>query len=236
VPLRAIAGVGAAALTAWAFSELPLELGPGGALPLVDPAAAAAVAGLAAALLPRLAWILGAALLMVAVGPDRTALVIAAAAAPVVLLLPRTGALWSLPGAAPLLGVIGLAGAYPALAGQAAGVVSRAALGALGAWWLALATVVTDERPDLDVLAEPATFAIAGVWAVAAALLPLVVRGRRLAFDLVGAAVWAALLASATPAAAEALSAQAPRGVVVGAVVGAVLAIGAQAFRREPVA
>ena len=236
LPARVLAGAGAAALAAWALSELPVELGAGGALPSIDPGAAAAVAGLAVALLPRVAWLLAAALLMTAVGPDRTALVLAAAAAPVVILLPRGGTLWSLPAAAPLLGAIGLAGLFPALAGQPRGPITRAALGALGLWWLTIAGIATEERPDLGVLTEPAVFAFAGLWAVAAAVLPYLVRGRNAAIDIVGATIWAAGLASATASVAEALSASRPEGAVVGAVLGAIVAVGARAFRRGPTA
>ena len=55
------------------------------------------------------------------------------------LLLYRRGTTWSLPALAPLLGLAGLAGAFPALAGRARGPLTRAALGALGAWWALLA-------------------------------------------------------------------------------------------------
>ncbi len=50
-----------------------------------------------------------------------------------------TGARWALPAAAPALGLLGLAGAYPALAGRAPRWSARLALGALGAWWVVLA-------------------------------------------------------------------------------------------------
>ncbi len=40
---------------------------------------------------------------------------------------------------APLLGIVGLAGAFPALAGQARSGSERALRGALGYWWLTLA-------------------------------------------------------------------------------------------------
>ena len=65
------------------------------------------------------------------------ALLVAALALAPPLLLRADGRAWSLPAAAPLLGLVGLAGAYPALAGRAPRWSARAALGALGAWWLA---------------------------------------------------------------------------------------------------
>ena len=53
---------------------------------------------------------------------------------------------WSVPALAPLLGLATLAGAYPALAGQARGPLTRAALGALGAWWALLAAPLLGAR------------------------------------------------------------------------------------------
>jgi eukaryotic-like serine/threonine-protein kinase len=65
-------------------------------------------------------------------------------------------------------------------------------------------------------------------------LLPVVVRGRRLAVDLVGASAWAAALGSATQAVAQALSWQPTmRGLVAGAVVAGGLAVATAASRSE---
>ena len=47
----------------------------------------------------------------------------------------------------PLLGLVGLAGAYPALAGQGRTAWSRAAIGALGFWWLAARPGAAGPRP-----------------------------------------------------------------------------------------
>jgi len=95
----------------------------------------------AVAVLPRLGWIASALAVIGVVAAERpgAALLIAAAAAPVPLLLRRRGTTWSLPALAPLLGLASLAGAFPALAGRAGGMVTRVALGALGAWWALLA-------------------------------------------------------------------------------------------------
>ena len=179
----------------------------------------------------------------------------ALAVAPVPLLLSWRGATWSLPAVAPLLGVAGLAGAWPALAGQARDWWTRAALGALGGLWLVLAEALASERllfgQPRDVLAAGAweesaldaardalaplltggTLAIAALWALAAALLPVLVRGRSAAIDLVAAAGWAAALAAATQALGEALVLDAPRGLVVGALVAGAIAVGARAVR-----
>jgi eukaryotic-like serine/threonine-protein kinase len=229
---RAFAGVSAAGLATWAVSELQADLTLGGAVSAPEPVAVAAVVGITVALLPRLGWLLGLAALLVLLGPERATVLVLAAALPVLLLVPRHGALWSLPAAAPALGAIGIAGAYPALAGQARTLPARAVLGALGAWWLGLAEVVTDPRPDLAALSDPMTLALAALWAAAAAVLPLVVRGHSPGIDALAAAGWAAALAAATPAVAEGLAADAPANAGAAAALGAGLALAAAAWRR----
>ena len=106
------------------------------------PPAFGAVAGVAVVALPRVAWLLGAFAAIGSLGAQDpgAAVLVAAAVVPVpLLLLLRTGTAWSVPAIAPLLGLIGLAGAYPAPAGMARRWMTRAALGALGAWWALLA-------------------------------------------------------------------------------------------------
>jgi hypothetical protein len=230
---RVFAGASAAALALWACERLPVDLSLGGAFTAPQSAAVAAVVGVAVALLPRLAWLAALAALAVVLGPERTTLVVLAAAAPAVLLVPRHGALWSLPAAAPALGAIGIAGAYPALAGQARTLPARAVLGALGAWWLGIGEVVTDPKPDLAALTDPMTLALAALWAAAAAVLPLVVRGHSPGVDALAAAGWAAALAAATPAVAEGLAADAPANAGAAAALGAGLALAAAAWRRS---
>jgi eukaryotic-like serine/threonine-protein kinase len=233
LPGRVLAGVAAGALAGWCLSELPVDVTAGGALPEVDALAAAGAVGALVALLPRLAWLAALVALLAALGLETVTLLVAAAAVPVILLVPRQGTLWSLPAAAPALGVVGLAGVHPALAGQARGVPTRAALGALGFWWLTLAPVAVQAEPDLDALAEPAIAALAALWAVAAAVLPLAVRGRNLAVDVVAATVWAAGLAAATGAIAEALAYAEPDGTVPAAVLAGAIALLGAAFRRS---
>jgi eukaryotic-like serine/threonine-protein kinase len=238
---RIVAGLAAGALAAAALAWLTPRAGTD-----VSPAAGAGVAALAVAALPRVGWLLMAAALAAWVdGP--TAVVLAAAAVPTAVLLRRAGALWSLPAGAPLLGVAGLAGAWPALAGQAARPWHRAALGALGFWWLALAEVLSGDRlalgvppgttlagSHLDPLVTSGALALAGLWAAAAVLLPVLVRGRTLAVDIVGASAWAAGLGSVTQAVAQALSWQPTmRGLVAGAVVAGGVAVAAAASRGE---
>jgi eukaryotic-like serine/threonine-protein kinase len=238
---RAVAALAAGALSAAALAWLTPRSGVE-----VQPAAGAAGAALAVLVLPRAGWlIMAAALAAWAGGPS--AAVVAAAAIPTVALLRRAGALWSLPAGAPLLGAVGLAGAWPALAAQAARPWHRAALGALGCWWLALAEVLTGDRLALGAapgaalegshlapLVSSGALALAALWAVAAVLLPVLVRGRRLAADLVGATAWAAALGSATQAVCATLSWQpAMRGLVAGAVVAGGLAVALAASRGD---
>jgi len=236
----------AAAALAWLGPEPPLQALVG-----------ACVAGAAVLLLPRLGWLLVVAALLgwLAVAAPGVALLVALSAAPVPVLLVRRGTAWSLSALAPLLGVAGLAGAWPSLAGQAARWPARAALGALGGWWLALAEALTSERllagpapgvaprdawegSTLDAAREAlwpllsaGALAFAVLWALAAMLLPLLVRGRSAALDLIGAAAWAATLAAATQALAEALLLDPPRGLVAGALGAGVIAVAARAVR-----
>ena len=241
-PLRAVVYVGlpgrvlTAALTA-ALVPLVMTLGPS---PPVEPLAAAAGAAALVALLPRLGWLAVAVALVgwLASSDSDVALLVGAAALAVVLLVPRAPATWSSPGVAVGLGFAALAGAYPAVAGQARGLLTRAALGALGYWWLALAEALLHRRllagytsADLADVVQAGTLAIAAVWAVAAAVLPLLVRGRSAALDLLGACAWAAALAFGTHAVAQAAGAGEPRGLVGAAALGALVAVLARALR-----
>ena len=108
-------------------------LGSLGPDPSFSPAAAAGAAALATALLPRIGWMLTVFSLcawLVSPEADRqgTALVLAAAAAPVPFLLPRAGLLWSVPVFAPLLGTVALAPAFIGVAALAPTAWRRAGL------------------------------------------------------------------------------------------------------------
>jgi hypothetical protein len=88
-----------------------------------------------------------------------------------------------------------------------------------------------------DVLLPLLTAATAeglALWAVAAILLPLVVRGHSAARDIPAATVWAALLSSATPlldSGIDAAQHPTPRGLVLGTALGAAFAVCARALR-----
>lgn len=230
-------GLAAGGLVALALAEL------GSGTPPVQPLVAAAIAGAAVALLPRLGWLATAAVLLgwlageVGEGGLGLALVFACALAAPPLLLPLCGRGWSVPFLAPLMGAALLAGAFPAVAGQARTLWRRAALGALGFWTLALAEPVVRETlwygpargtwgvgPDGGIqswegslgdaathviapLLESGALACAGLWAAGAAILPWLVRGRSAALDLVAATLWAAGLAAGGGAIGHALGA-----------------------------
>ena len=262
-PVPRIGRVGAA-VAAGALVLAALEqLGPA---PPTAPAVAAAAVAAAVVALPRIGWLLAAAGLSIwlaSPGADRegTALVLAAAAAPVPLLMPRAGALWSVPALAPLLGAVGLAPAFVAAAGLASTGWRRAGLAAAGFLWLAAAEVISGRallfgpavgtspsgtwNDSLVAAAADALYptlispvlAPIVVWALLAAALPVVVRGRSLPLDAVGAAIWAAGLVAALGALATTLEGaarlQEPRGALAGAVVGAVAAVAVARLRAR---
>jgi eukaryotic-like serine/threonine-protein kinase len=217
--------------------------------------------------LPRQVW-LACALALVGwqalAGRAGVALLVFAALLPL-LVLPRerhgsrVGAGWLAAALAPVLGWVGLAGAFPALAGQRARWVERAALAALGYWWLSLAAPLLGR--DLWLAPAPAPPSRAAwegsvsttathvigpllglglllgalLWALGAAVLPWLVRGRRAALDVVAVTVWSAAIVAAAPALDSGLGAAtphpSPRGAVLGAVLGALLAVAARALR-----
>jgi hypothetical protein len=217
--------------------------------------------------LPRAVWIAGALLLVgwqVAVGRAGVGLLILAALAPLIVAPsePRTarvGAGWLVCLLAPVLGLAGLAGAFPAVAGQASRWRERLVHGALGYWWLILAEPLLGRRLWLGGSAShPArgvwegsisTTAVhvilpllalgpllgALLWGCGAVLLPLLVRGRSAVLDMLAAVVWAGALAAATPSLVSGLAASGapptPRGLILGAVLAGLLAVAARALR-----
>jgi hypothetical protein len=193
----------------------------------------------------RLAWLVAALAVCIwqlAAGRSGIALVVSCAVLPLVLLVRRPGVWWLAAALAPLLGLAGLACAFPALAGQPLHWRSRALLGALGYWWLRLA---------LPLLENPSGAALArlhvgrlnlglllglALWALSAALLPVLVRGLGALLDGAAAVAWAASLAVAVLLAGSlhrglSISPAAPRDVLLGAALGAALAVVARALR-----
>jgi eukaryotic-like serine/threonine-protein kinase len=215
---RALAAATAAGLTAWLATHV-LARSP------LAPAAAALMAGLLIAALPRLGWITltatVTATLVLQHLPGAALLVSAGALVPMVVLLGNPTA-WPLAAVAPALGALGLAGAWPALASRAGGARSRAALGLTGWTWLVLAEGLANKglytrRPDglpapsvwmhslpgaaahvLSPLLSGGVLLVAPVWAAAAVVLPLIRSRRSLLLDAVLVAIWTATLAAAT--------------------------------------
>ncbi len=181
---------------------------------------------------PRAVWlgcVLAAAAWQVASARPGVALLLLTAAAPPLLLMgSRPGLGWLAGAIAPLLGLVGLAGVYPALAGQAARWSERAMLGALGYVWLILAEpLLAGARTGARLwLGPPAGMPARAVWegsldsaaahvvgpalttgllfgailwAAGAVVLPWIVRGSSAALDTVAAIVWSAALIAATP-------------------------------------
>jgi hypothetical protein len=229
--------------------------------------AAAGIAALAVALLPRIAWLVVAMGLcgwLVSPEADRqgTALILAAAAVPIPLLLPRAGLLWSVPILAPLLGTVALGPAFIGVAALAPTPWRRAGLAAGGFLWLAFGEVLTGHDllfgiPDgtlpradwqesisaaasdgLGPLLSGPALAPMFVWAAFAVLLPLLVRGRWLAVDLLGAGLWAVGLVVSLTALGDMLAATTalgqPRGAVAGAIGAGLIVVAAVQMRPAP--
>ncbi len=195
----------------------------------------------------RLAWIAAALAVCVwqaAAARPSVALSVPCAVLPLVLLVRRPGPHWLAAAVAPVLGLIGLASAFPALAGQLPSWRSRALLGALGYWWLRLAKLppggsAANAAHALAHLLSVTLLLGASLWALAAVVLPWLVRGRSAMLDALAAIAWAVALVAGW-AGIDALdrrislthaAAQSPREVILGAALGALLAIAARALR-----
>jgi len=221
-PRRALAGAAAAALTAWLARHAP------GSSPLPT-AATACVAGVLVAAMPRAGWFGVMAFMATSLLADQHAggalLLIAGALVPVVL-SPRDGPAWPLSAGAPALGAIGLAAAWPAVAGLAGPLWRRAMLGATGWVWLALARAAyASSAADalhhaITPLLTVGTLAGAGAWATAAIVLPWAGIRRSPVLEAMLLAGWAVALALATVAASHVGAAE-PRISVESALLGA---------------
>ncbi len=220
-PERGLAGAATAALIWWLSTSVLAH-------PVIAPAAAALVAAVIVAALPRIGWVVAMGSLVVSAAaqqrPGAAVLIGVGALVPIVL-MPRRGTAWSLAAGAPALALVGLGGAWPALAARGGTAWRRAALGATGWIWIVLTVPLVGTStylgrlpgtPPLHIwsasLNQTATvvlrpiltsgaLAAAPVWAVAAVTLPWLVRDRSLTLDTVFVVVWSATLVSATGAA-----------------------------------
>jgi eukaryotic-like serine/threonine-protein kinase len=228
-PRRALAGVAAAALSAWLARHAP------GSSPF-PVAATACVAAVLVAALPRAGWLALTAFMATCLVTHShvggAMLLVAAALVPVVI-SPRDGAAWPLAAGAPALATVGLAGAWPAMAGFAGPAWRRAMLAATGWLWLALArqTYTSSAHETVHHVLLPlltvGTLVGAGVWAASALVLPWAGIRRSVALEAALLAGWAGALTLGTIAATN-LGAAGPHlsagGVAAGALAGALVA------------
>ncbi len=241
--VRRLVGALAAGVTAglWASQLAPAEVSHS-----IWPISIAVLCTVA--VLPRIGWlaaVLAAVIAEVAAGSSGYALVLAAALLPSVALMWQAPHWWSLPTLAPLIGAPGFAGAWPGIASLAASVWLRAVAGAIGAWQICCAQLLLGRElleQGSSITAGSAAWqssahdavtlalvpmvdgklpALAAIWAVAAATLPLFVAGRDPIIDAIAGAVWAAATATATITLAGGMT----RGVISGALAGAALAV-----------
>jgi tRNA A-37 threonylcarbamoyl transferase component Bud32 len=185
-------------------------------------ALAALLPGVLALGRPRPAYALQLALVLlwvvIGAGEPGVAALIAALGSPPLLAAIEPEAI-ALPGLAPILGLAGLGPVYPALAGLTRGAAGRALLGGIGYLWLAAWEELAHRTLLLGPVADPpahwtgsagtaltdvitplvdgSVLAGAGIFALAAWALPLLIRGRAPLLDALGALVWAAGLISA---------------------------------------
>jgi hypothetical protein len=254
-PARALAAGAAAGAAGWLTAHV---LAPGS----IAPAAAALLAGLLVATVPRIGWLGVTGALAVGAGlhgrPGASVLIILLGLIPVPF-LPREGTAWPLSVGAPALGIIGLGGAWPALAARAGGWWRRGILGAAGWIWLTFVPPISGAALYLKLpaglgpanlwagsLHQTATLmvrpmlssgalAATPVWALASITLPWLIRGRSLSMSIVLVAAWSAAVVSATGA-AIALAAPGEnilpsKSAIAGALLGALVALGPALLR-----
>ena len=244
---RGLAAIAAAVIAAWLSSTVPGRAA-------VAPPVAALLAAVAVAAFPRLGWAVlvgAAAVALAAHGRGGAALVVLACALVPMILMPRAPSRWPLAAAAPALGAISLAGAWPAIAGLDRTAWRRAALGAVGWIWVVAVALVngrgvyTDLPPGIPPRAvwigspdqtvghalgpvfSSGLLVGALVWAVAAAVLPWIARGPA-AIRLVVIVAWSAALTSATTTLLRGLHsgiALRPGVAVLGGAAGAIVAL-----------
>ncbi|MBV9417197.1 MAG: serine/threonine protein kinase, partial [Solirubrobacterales bacterium] len=233
-PRRALAAVATTALTAWLARRVP------GASPAPGSAALlACICGLLVAGLPRAGWLLLTAALAGSLaihGYAGEALVLALAAIVPVALSPRDGPAWPLSAGAPALAALGLATAWPALAGLTSRAHRRAALAATGWLWATLWTVGIANRASphaaihdlLAPLVSVATLISCAIWALAALVLPWTESRRWPALEAMRLALWAVALGLGTAAAGHLggpAPAKSPGTALIGAFAGALVTL-----------
>jgi hypothetical protein len=251
-------GAFCAALTTWWLCVHLLAPAP------IAPTVAALIAAGVVLVVPRLGTTLGGLALIVLAadqGHPGGGLLVALVLALTAATMPAHGRGWTLPCGAILLGTISLAGIWPAVLGRS-GLRSRerAAIAAAGYVWLAAATAFTGRtlyasvHPSFPlaaawtgslqvtlhdvviVMLDSGVLAGAAVWALAAALAPVLVRGRSLLRDAPLATIWAAGTLVATELSARLLAAGGPgpppRGAALGAVLGGAILIAPAISRR----
>lgn len=242
MPVRGVAA-GCAALTAgWSATHL-LTTSP------LAPAALGLVCAGVVLLAPRLGWVVAMAGLAGLAGlqghTGGAVLLLGLTGVSTVLLLP-VARLWALPAGAGVLAMVGVAGAWPALATYAVKRVwQRAILGGVGFLWVAGAGALSPQmlfttRPRLASpgvwtrsvsvtlhqvlipLFDSGVLAAAASWALAAAVAPWLVSRQHPLRSLVAVTVWSAV----TVAAVQSFGPRHLSGAVIGALVGAVVLLG----------
>ena len=239
IPARGLAAAAAALATAWAATHLL------GSSPLAPAAFGLLVAG-AVLLAPRVGWTLAVATmagLAAAQGHPGGALLLVLVAGLTAALLLTATRLWSLPCGAGVLALLGLTGAWPALAARSRlRFWQRALVAGAGFLWVAGADALSGSRlfstgsalpsPRVWTTSVPVTLhdvlapllgsgvlAAAGVWAMAAAVAPWLVHRDRPALSLVAVTLWSAT----TAATVQTLGPHHLSGEVTGALVGALV-------------
>ncbi len=164
------------------------------------------------------AWGLAVALIAAPLGRPGLALVIGALTMPAILIASRLP--WAaVPAVAPLLGALGAAPIYPAIAAARGAAMERAVMGVLGWCWLLVGAAAAGVGSRVGILHAPphgwaaytgeATSALltpllsaesllgAATFALAAVLLGTILRAGHVALALLGALLWAAALEGA---------------------------------------
>jgi hypothetical protein len=257
LPARAGGAAAGAALIGWLAAHALA------AAPLAPAATALAAAALMLAL-PRLGFVLAAivvSILALIQGNAGDALLLIVGAAVAVAVAPHGKPPWSLSVCAPLLGVLGLAGAWPAIAARATTTRGRAVLGFTGWVWLVFAgrlagTALYVQPPPggpphsvwsgslyealhnvLGGMISSGALSPAPVWALGAVVLPLLVRRKSLALDAAAVVGWTLAVVLFTELAIAVVHFASPTAtlatVVPGAVVAGAIAIAPSALARR---